>query len=204
MIPHILHHVWVGPRPVPMQWINTWREKHPDWEHVLWGNDAVKNGGWENQKQIDYYYRIGEWPGVADLLRYEILHRHGGFNPGVDSLCHLNIDELMDCPDYDLFSCWENERAKPGLISPVHGSTSNNPYLAQIIAELGRLKPPLGKPWKTTGNLYMGEFFARQKPGRFRIFPSHYFMPHHWTGLRYEGDGKIYGEHLWGTTKRLY
>jgi len=35
------------------------------------------------------------------------------------------------------------------------------------------------------------------------ILPSHTFIPEHYTGEKYQGNGKIYANHLWGTTKNI-
>ena len=26
-------HIWIGPKPAPLKWMYTWRDKHPDWEY---------------------------------------------------------------------------------------------------------------------------------------------------------------------------
>ena len=41
MIPKIIHQFWVGPKPPPMNLIQTWRDAHPDWVHMLWTNDML-------------------------------------------------------------------------------------------------------------------------------------------------------------------
>ena len=33
---------------------------------------------WRCRKQIEVFRARGQWEGVADLMRYEILHEHGG------------------------------------------------------------------------------------------------------------------------------
>jgi hypothetical protein len=32
------------------------------------------------------------------------------------------------------------------------------------------------------------------------IYPSHYFIPTHLTGLKYQGSGPVFAEQLWATT----
>jgi len=29
MIPLVLHNIWVGPKEMPKEWMNTWKEKNP-------------------------------------------------------------------------------------------------------------------------------------------------------------------------------
>ena len=85
-IPKIIHKIWVGDKPAPMKWINTWVEKHPDWEHILWDNDKVYSRKWINEKHIGQYTEEGLWHGVADIIRYEILYEYGGIVSGEDSI----------------------------------------------------------------------------------------------------------------------
>ena len=31
-IPRILAHIWVGHRAAPRDWMDSWRDHHPDWD----------------------------------------------------------------------------------------------------------------------------------------------------------------------------
>lgn len=201
MIPKIIHQLWVGPLPLPEEWMRTWREKNPDWKYMLWDNEKVFGRKWRNQKHIDFYKAKQNWPGVADLVRYEILYENGGFYPGADSICLEPIDELFE-DGFDIYSVYENEIKRPGYVSPIHAATPGHPFLEQIISELHQ-KEVMGKPWQTTGNLYMMEAINRLKP-IIKIWPSYTLIPEHFTGQKYEGTGKVYARHLFGTTKKLY
>ncbi len=77
-IPKKLHMIWIGDESKrPDVWMNTWREKHPDWEFRLWGNADLAQNQWTCAKQMELFRKRGEWCGVADIMRYEILHGHG-------------------------------------------------------------------------------------------------------------------------------
>lgn len=196
-IPKILHHLWVGPKPAPMEWINTWKEKHPDWEHILWDNDKVFGRKWINQRLIDEYRKQKCWHGVADVARYEILYEMGGFHPGADSICLHNTDELW-ADGFELYAVYENEKVRPGLITPLYASTPGHRFVKNLID--GLKDKEATEPWKTTGNMYMQEMVYHKMPP-IMIFPSHYFNPVHYTGVAYEGTDKIYAEQQWVTTK---
>jgi len=43
MINKIIHQLWIGPDKPPLKWMNTWKEKHPEWEYKFWGNEEIKN-----------------------------------------------------------------------------------------------------------------------------------------------------------------
>ena len=200
-IPKKLHHIWVGPKPAPIEWMNTWCEKHPDWDYTLWDNDKVFSRTWINQKHVDYYRERGIWHGVADVIRYEILFEQGGFMPGADSICENPVDELFT-DGFDAYCVYENENVRPGLISPLYACAPGCSFAKELIDGLTK-KETVGEPWIDTGNTYMMQMVERTKHP-VKIFPSYVFNPVHYTGETYQGSGKIYGRQLWGTTLETY
>ena len=203
-IPKIIHTVWVGDRPAPMQWINTWKEKHPDWEHILWDNDKVFGRKWRNQKHIDWLRERKMWAGIADVIRVEYLHEYGGFAGGADSVCYENIEELFQDPYYDAYTCYENEKVTGELTAPLLACAKGSNMAEYLIQMLG-MKEKLGTtPWKTTGNLFMMHAIKALEYPRLKIWPSYLFLPEHHTGAKYQGSGKVYGSHMWGTGKNAY
>jgi len=202
-IPKIIHQLWVGPHPRPTVWMDTWKEKHPGWEYRLWDDEAVFGRTWTNQHWINHFRARQMWPGVSDVCTYEILYEYGGFMPGADAVCVNAIDELY-YNDYDAYGVWENEKIRPGLISPLHASVKGGKFAAELITGLRRRSPnAVSVPWKTVGNAYMGEMFRKTK-ANVKIFPSHYFIPEHFLGEKYEGTDKIYARQMWGSTTRSY
>ena len=201
MIPKIIHHIWVGDLPPPMEWIKTWYEKHPSWEHILWDNDKVFGRKWRNQKLVDHYREREIWHGVADVVRYEILFEYGGFMPGADTICFHSVDELLT----ESIACavYENEKRRPGLITPLYACPKGDLFAKMLIDELA-LKQGFGIPWRTTGNMFMQEMVAKYPNLKIKIWPSYFFNPVHHTGLTYKGNGKIYAEQQWGTTRSAY
>ncbi|MFK7866309.1 MAG: glycosyltransferase family 32 protein [Alphaproteobacteria bacterium] len=201
-IPKIIHMIWIGPFQMPWHWMKTWPEKHPDWEFVLWDNQRMAASNFYNQHLIDEYMRRKAYAGVADLMRYEILYRFGGIMPGSDSVCLMPIDELF--PDPKAYGVIENEQVGEGRIAPLYACQPNNKFAYQLIHHLHALKPKaLDVPWKSVGNNLMRDLVAEIKPD-ITLFPSHYFIPHHFLGVHYKGDGPIYAEQMWGSTRKIY
>jgi hypothetical protein len=228
MIEKILHHIWIGPDAPPLKWMDTWRKNHPDWEYVLWDNEAVFSRKWTNQSLVDHYAAKKQWHGVADVIRYEILHKWGGFMPGADSECLLPIDELFQ-NDFELFAVrcggeivdWARQDGQPikdlppfllrkdkRLIAPIYAAKAGNSFLQNLIAELANIRV-LGEPWKTTGNVFCANMLKKYEP-KIMIWPMHYFIPFHpvtidaRTPYVYIGNDKIYAKHFWGTTNHNY
>lgn len=89
-IPRVIHHVWLGGRPLPeahARFRETWRRHNPDWEHRLWTDaDAPAPPGVERARNVAER---------ADLVRYEILRRHGGVYADTDVECLRPIEPLV-------------------------------------------------------------------------------------------------------------
>jgi len=134
-------------------------------------------------------------------VRYEILFENGGFMPGADSICFHPVDELLTEPI--AYAVYENEKRRPGLITPLYACPKGNLFAKMLIDELA-LKQDIGIPWRTTGNMFMQEMVVKHSYLVIKLWPSHFFNPVHHTGLTYKGNGKIYAEQQWGTTRKAY
>lgn len=201
-IPKTLMHTWIGPRPAPEAWMKTWRDHHPDWHYRLIDNAYVARHSFKNQALIDEYLRRAEYAGAADLIRYEILLEHGGFMPGADSICLQNTDALWTKPQ--AYTVYENEFVRGKMVSPVLACEPGNPFVATLIDRLHLLRPEqLNKAWRTTGNYFVACMIAETTPD-ITVFPSHYFIPEHFTGHAYTGDGPVYCKQLFGETTGGY
>ena len=201
-IPKKLGHIWIGDKQPPLEWMETWKQKHPDWDYQLFDNSYLSSRRWRCEAQIAEYMRRKQYAGLSDLMRYEILFEQGGFLPEADSICLRNVDELFVLPA--LYTAYEHEIKRPGLVSPFYASSPGHSFLAQILDELSQLQPEsLLPPFKSVGNRALRDFIKKWDPD-VSIFPSYFFNPRHHTGETYKGDGPVYAEQLWGTTKRLY
>jgi glycosyltransferase involved in cell wall biosynthesis len=198
-IPKIIHQIWVGPKPMPTDLMKTWKEKHPDWEFILWDNERVASYNFKNRKHIDSCIERGLYHGAADLIRYEALYDFGGFVAPADSECINNIDELTNILE-DCFACYENERVRKGLVSPHLASTKGNKLIGELIRRTVGREKEIKTPWIETGNQLLTDTINDfQYP--IKIYPSHYFLPEHYTGDNYQGNDKIYAKHKWFTTR---
>ena len=202
-IPRVLGHIWIGDRPAPAKWMQSWYDLHPDWQHVVYDNDFLTSRVWRNQALINQYFRQRKFAGVSDLMRYEILLERGGFMPEADSICLLRVDELFSNPG--LYTVYENEKEMPGYVSPFLAASPGQPFLHQIIEHIRETQKPetLKDPWKAVGNRFLKSAISNFKPS-LTIYPSHYFNPEHYLGEHYAGAGPIYARQIWGTTMDLY
>jgi mannosyltransferase OCH1-like enzyme len=206
-IPNKLWHVWVGPKTPPTSWMNTWKEKHPSWEYAVIDNNYIQTHKFYNQHLIDEYYRREFYNGVADLIRYEILYEFGGFMPPADAICLENTNELWNQEHEFCYTVYESETLRPNFVSPIYAANSGNKFLKLLIEDLHKLTPCQlkNKVFQSTGNEYVANMIRQHTP-KIKIFPSHYFIPCHYTmpDVKYAGPDKIYADQLWGSTKNLY
>jgi len=205
-IPKIMHQLWIGPHPPPQKELDSWREQHPDWEYMFWDETALKThfpDGLHNQAQFD---AISEWNGKCDIARYEILHKFGGFFIDADSLCLRPLDDYL--LEVESFSCYENELVRGNLIAAGYLAVEKgSPLTAALIERLHLLR--IGRKrwwhfgytaWKTVGPGFLTKTVHAVKYTNLTVYPSHYFIPRHYTGLEYTGLFKPYCIHFWGST----
>jgi mannosyltransferase OCH1-like enzyme len=198
-----LSQIWIGPKPAPLTWMHTWRDKHPDWKYSIFDDTMLKSRKWKNQHLIEHYYNTGKWPGVSDLIRYELLYEQGGFWPEADMTCLENTEELFTSPENHAYSCYENERGRHNFIQPIMACNPGNEFVKHVIDTLHILTPQelSPEPFRSTGNL----FLSRHVPHwmhQLTVWPSHYFIPLFYIGgaKRYDGTDKVYADHKWGST----
>lgn len=202
-IPEKLGQIWIGPRRAPVEWMRTWVEHHPHWTYTLYDNAWLDGRSFRTQAQIDEYLKRGWYAGAADLLRYEILYREGGYLAGADSICLHAIDDLLK-DGGELYTVYENEFLRGKLVAPIMAAVPGHPFLNEILDRLSRLDPrELDVPWRQTGNLFVAELIEELKPD-IVIWPSHVLIPEHFAGWRYRGDGKVYARHMFGETTGRY
>lgn len=211
-IPKKLHMIWVGDESArPDEWISTWRTNHADWEFRLWGNADLERDTWKCRKQLNTLAKAGRWEGVADIMRYEILHRHGGVYADCDSVSLRPLDDaLLATP---LFAVWESEQYAPGLIANGFiGAVRDHPALAELIERIGSLGNPLlvrrrwlplmkkVASWKSTGPELFTRVIRSQPPGAVTILPSVMFIPRHYRQSGERVADVIYARHFWAST----
>jgi mannosyltransferase OCH1-like enzyme len=212
MIPKIIHQLWIGPKEPPFILMNTWKRFNPDWDYVYWDEKALHHyfpSGLRNQKQFE---EMEELCGKCDIARVEILNAYGGFFIDADSICLRPLDDAMLINDS--FSCYENEFVRGNLVATGYlASTKNNDLMQLLIEGIGRknipqmLDVPNRSPWDTahqawqmTGSGFLTSTIFKNRYTAISIYPSYYFIPEHYSGIKYRGLAKSYGKQLWGST----
>ena len=199
MIPKIIHQIWIGPNQEPIKWTNTIKidyiYRYPEYEYKLW-NETKINELFNDFPNIKIIYDLEfSWCGKADLLRYLILYYYGGIYIDADSVWinNKNFDELIvnSCGFFAAKDCGLDM-----LANGVIGTFKNNEVFIKILKHIesyiisknGLIKTKYyiekRKEYGASKLLgpHMFNHFAKNE--KITIFPSHYFYPISWHGIK--------------------
>lgn len=181
-IPKIIHQVWLG-KPMP-ELYREWQKKlidlHPGWTYMLWDEKALEKFGLINKKLFD---KATQYAFKADIARYEVVYRLGGFYLDTDIEPIQPLDILLYCCDF-LGACDPDSMR---IQNCIFAAKPGNPILKKCIDRLSQINVnnmhDITTQWKTTGpDLLTNNFYATvNTPDRLNerwvIFPSTYFFP---------------------------
>jgi len=215
MIPKAIHFVWVGPE-MP-EWvarnIDAFRTLNPDYTVRIHGEESLAD------VYRPWYEGLTEPCERADLIRYSILEREGGWYFDTDYLPLRPIDDIVRAWRLDgrklfIAECWES-RANPGWLgNGVLACAPGWPYWARLRDVMARTDP--------ASRLRFGPLAIRklveELPGEFVIAAEPWFngvkapwstkFYRHWTATGNVGGlerlnprtgGQLpFAMHLWG------
>ena len=128
VIPRVFHQIWLGEGPFPYAVEReSWHRFHPDWEHRLWTERDLP-GDLELTEAANLLRQPAE---RADILRLELLHRHGGVYLDADFECLKPVDPLLDG-----VSCFLGLLDSGRVSNAVIGTVPGHPLLAKAMAEV--------------------------------------------------------------------
>ena len=205
-IPKIIHQLWIGTKPAPIKLMDTWKDKHPNFEYIYWNEEEFikRNMTFKCQDKIN---EIEEINGKADIIRWEILYKYGGIFIDADSICIEPFDD--EILSKQCFAGWEQEELRKGLIATgTMGFPEKHPLVKTAITwiinnEVSQSKANL-MAWQSVGPGLLTRMYNTNRFKDLHIFPSYTFLPVHLTGFEYTGHGKIYAFQAWGSTKQSY
>jgi len=195
VIPRTLHQIWLGPRPAPLNWTESWRTKNPEFEYLMWGQHEIAEFELRNAALFDRFVSEGIFDGAADVARAEIVHRLGGIYADADSLA---LRPLRGAPflEAEFFAV-----AEPGdkLISNAFmGAAPKHPIVERYVAAIAgvvELKPM----WRLTGPGALTAVVDNFGRDGVVILPAWTFFSTTLDGADVSG-GDGYARHFWSTT----
>ena len=221
MIPRTINQIWIGNiYEPPMRLMDQWKAIAAGMDNVsyiLWTEVEIRKRGVEfDGALMAALDNVREINGKADIIRWELLRRFGGIFIDADS---IPIEPLIDDFFAPLggdgaagFAAFENEKCRNGLVSTgTMGFTVGHPLVVEIVEWLRtESSHPLlrsEKAWCSVGPGCLTRFLDS---GKYReivvIYPSHYFIPIHYTDETqcYDGHQKVYAHQFWGTGECRY
>jgi len=206
IIPKIIHQIWIGDKPRPSKFMDTWRDKNPDFEYICWNEEEIlkRNLDLECKIQIEL---MEEMCGKADIIRLEILYKYGGIYIDADSICINQIDDYI--MEKKAFIGYENETVRPNLVAngtmgfPQKHSLCRD-AIDYVLNNPTDYKTTGKRAWLNTGPVLITTLLETNKYEDVHIFPSYMFIPLHYTGLEYKSHGKVYAFQEWGSSKDNY
>ncbi len=190
-IPPTIHRVWLGERPMPEEherFGRTFAQHHPDWEMRLWTDadlPALGIGAAERKRSRAHSE-------LSNLVRYEVLHRHGGVYIDTDVECQRPLTPLLR--GIDAFAALE----VPGCIgNAILGSVPGHPGFARA-ARLARHTVGTGaNSPDANGPHFLSLVFEQES--NVAIFAARLFYPYLWDELerRHETFPDAYAIHHW-------
>ena len=195
MIPRIFHQVWINrTKPeLPAEFAayrDTWLKHHPGWEYRLWNLDNLDF----RCLRAELLPQCISYSELADILRFELLYRHGGVYIDTDFECFKPIDALLD--GLRTFACSENGLVvSPGLMGAEAGSAIMKRLVLGLPEQIGAQAPnDETGPGYVTRQILGGGF-----GGEFALLPSRLFYPYAMGEARITAAncGEAYAAHHW-------
>ncbi len=198
MIPRIIHQMWIGPKPRPTKYMDTWKTANPTFQYELWDDERCAAFPFKNQRKVD---QMTEWNGKCDIMRYEILKKHGGIFVDADTICMRPLeDEVLE---HECWTCFESEELRHGLLACGYlGSVPDARLLDLCIEEIELRNVAAGKAFLTTGPLlltYVASILSNHKDLGLHVYPASMWIPTHHSGKTQKGDVPPYAMQMWGT-----
>lgn len=212
MIPRQVHRLWLGPDPMPDEYVaygRTW--KAHGYELWDWTEETMPPP--INRRTYDAIARtpvnvgggkpeLGVWVQRADILGYELVWRYGGIYVNCDVECVRPLDPILE--GVGAFAGWEIQ--DQFLCNAVMGGTRRHPFWWKCVEELA---PRYRRMWRqpmneVTGPHYLtAQWRAHGAAMNVTAFPQEYFYPFSYLEMDREWDDHpdAYLRHHWGHTR---
>jgi mannosyltransferase OCH1-like enzyme len=137
-IPALLHMIWVGDRPMPDYAVanyERWKELMPEWTVRLWKNEDISTEHFPPET-VEQIHACVKGAQKADIMRYFIIERYGGFYVDTDVFPHRSLEPLRHLGKYEVI-CHDNTITWEYVSIGFFGAIPHSP-LFQYACELTR------------------------------------------------------------------
>lgn len=225
-IPKIMHQFWVGTLRPPTFAVESCRDLHPQWTHILWNDELIKARFPFGQlvNQAEYSRPRQELNLLSDIARYEFLLQFGGVYVDADTHCLQPLDflwrDLYVDPSSNLndgFCVYESEERMSNVEGHqlvATGVLAMRPFspTAMLLVKYLHKTDWTRQAWVSAGPLYATRLFKRFN-SPLTYLPSRLFYPFHHLDKRPSSADEVYQvlrdkgalmDQLWGTSHYSY
>lgn len=190
-IPRTIHRVWLGEKPIPEEherFGRSFARHHPDWEMRLWTEEDLPALGIGREERE----RARTYSELSNLVRYEVLSRHGGVYVDTDVECLRPLTPLLR--GIDAFAALE---VPGGVGSAILGSVARHSTFERA-ARLARRTLGTGHHSPDANGPRFLSLIIEQE-GNVALFPARLFYPYLWSEpeRRHETFPHAYAVHHW-------
>lgn len=144
MIPKIIHYCWFGKGEKGKKiekYINTWKEKMPDYKIIEWNET---NFNIESNEYVKKAYDLKKYAFVSDYVRLQALYNYGGIYFDTDIEVVENFDEFLE-KDKNIFGFELEHKVMTGVMISMPKSNIIKEFLnyynnKKIINEFGNIE----------------------------------------------------------------
>lgn len=127
MIPKIIHHIWVGDKPLPYRaagYISNAKVILKDFEFKLWNEENIDF----SNKFVSYCYEKKKWAFVSDYLRFKILFEYGGIYLDTDMEVLKDFTPLLNS------NCFAGlNKEGTAIYCGIIGASRHNTFLSKVL-----------------------------------------------------------------------
>lgn len=187
MIPRKIHQIWIGDNPIADIWkteCDIIRDAHPDFEYNFWTNDTISSLIDEMppkaKEKYEIYVSAKVWAFASDILRMQILYKHGGVYMDTDFiLCKGGSLNVLPFDEKDLMLL--NMRTHPERFRAQNcfiAASQGNVFMHRLLNRIGNIEYTLasldGDPCEKYNTQYITtEYLLHKFPGYKRKLPRH-------------------------------
>lgn len=192
-IPNILHLIWVGSNSVPnnvTDRVNKWKELMPTWIIRVWTDNDINSSTFP-EAFVEKINQANTPAQKADIMRYYIIFKFGGFYVDTDVIPHKSL-ECLRYLGHDVILYHDNDLTWDYIINCFFGAAPNHPVFETACKMILDAELNTTDIHFKTGPYLLGRAVSNTPPtnGRYGLL-NHTFFNH-----REVFDGK-FGTHLY-------